>query len=229
MKSTADVNQLDALGQYALRYVKAGQAIGLGTGRAASAFIRALAASGLEVRGVATSRASAELARSLKIDVVELRAAPKLDADFDGADEVDGQLNMIKGLGGAMVREKVVATASRKRIFLVGEEKLVKRLGQHGNLPVEVVPFAESFVERQIKKLGLKPQVREDANGTAIISDNGNLIFDCGVTDIRKPARLERDLLAIPGVVGTGLFPEIADLVVVAMHNGKIKTLKRKS
>ena len=128
----------------------AGQAIGLGTGRAASAFIRALAASGLEVRGVATSRASAELARSLKIDVVELRAAPKLDADFDGADEVDGQLNMIKGLGGAMVREKVVATASRKRIFLVGEEKLVKRLGQHGNLPVEVVPFAESFVERQI-------------------------------------------------------------------------------
>jgi ribose 5-phosphate isomerase A len=136
---------------------------------------------------------------------------------------------MIKGLGGAMVREKVVATASRKRIFLVGEEKLVKRLGQHGNLPVEVVPFAEAFVERQIKKLGLKPHVREDPNGTAIISDNGNLIFDCGVSEIRKPARLERDLLAIPGVVGTGLFPEIADLVLVAMHNGKIKILKRKN
>jgi ribose 5-phosphate isomerase A len=228
MKTTADLNQLDALGSYALRYVKAGQTIGLGTGRAASAFIRALGASGMAVRGVATSEASAKLGRSLNIEVVDLREAPKLATDFDGADEVDGRLNMIKGLGGAMVREKVVAQAARKRIFLVGEEKLVKRLGQHGNLPVEVVPFAAALVERKIVKLGLKPKLRKDVGGTEIVSDNGNLIFDCGVKEIRKPAWLERELLMIPGVVGTGLFHEIADLVLVAMHDGRIKAMRRK-
>jgi len=219
---------LHALGRHALRYVKDGQTIGLGTGRAASAFIRALGASGLKVRGVPTSHASADLARSLKLELIELRDAPRLAADFDGADEVDPRLHMIKGLGGALVREKVVAEASRKRIFLVGEEKLVKRLGARGNLPVEVVPFAVSFVERQIAKLGLKPKVRSTAGGVDFLSDNGNLILDCGVREIRNPARLERDLLAIPGVVGTGLFVGIADLVLVAMRDGKIKTLRRK-
>jgi len=122
----------------------------------------------------------------------------------------------------------VVAAASRKRIFLIGEEKLVKRLGEHGNLPVEAVPFAAALVQREIAALGLKPKLRKDANGTDVISDNGNLIFDCGVPEIRNPARLERDLLMIPGVVGTGLFTGIADLVVVAMHGGQIKTLRRK-
>jgi ribose 5-phosphate isomerase A len=229
MKTTADVSQLNELGRYALRYVKEGQTIGLGTGRAASAFIHALAESKMAVRGVPTSHGSAELARSLKIELVELSDAPKLAADFDGADEVDGRLNMVKGLGGALVREKVVASASKKRIFLVGEEKLVKRLGGHGNLPVEVVPFALAFVEREIKTLGLKPKVRKDVGGADIISDNGNLILDCGVREIRKPAKLDHDLLMIPGVVGTGLFHGIADLVLVAMHNGKIKTLRRKN
>ena len=228
MKTSADLSQLDALGRYALRYVKEGQTIGLGTGRAASAFIRALGESGMAVRGVATSHASADLARSLKIELVELRDAPKLAADFDGADEVDARLHMIKGLGGAMVRERVVAAAARKRIFLVGEEKLVKRLGEHGNLPVEVVPFAVTFVQRQIATLGLKPKLRQDAGGSEIVSDNGNLILDCGVREIRNPARLERDLLMIPGVVGTGLFTGIADLVLVALHDGKIKTIRRK-
>ena len=229
MKNAADEEQLDALGTYALRYFKEGQTIGFGTGRAASAFLRALGASGMAVRGIPTSTAAAELARSLKFEIVDPGEAPKLATDFDGADEVDGRLNMIKGFGGAMVREKVVATAARKRIFLVGEEKLVKRLGDHGILPVEVVPFAAAYVARKIAKLGLEPKVRKDASGKDVISDNGNLIFDCGVSGLRKPARLERDLLAIPGVVGTGLFIGIADVVLVAMHDGKIKTLRRKS
>jgi ribose 5-phosphate isomerase A len=228
MKNKADDAQLDALGTYALRYFKEGQPIGLGTGRAASAFLRALGASGMAVRGVPTSNAAAELARSLKFEVVDPSEAPKLATDFDGADEVDGRLNVIKGLGGAMVREKVVAESSRKRIFLVGEEKLVKRLGDHGILPVEVVPFAAAFAERKIAKLGLKPKVRKDASGAEVVSDNGNVIFDCGVGEIRKPAHLERALLMIPGVVGTGLFIGIADLLLVAMHDGKIKTLRRK-
>src|SRR5690242_20406757 len=135
-----EAGYLDALGRYALRYVKAGQTIGLGTGRAASAFIRALGEAKIGVCGVPTSNASADLARSLGIELTDLTDHMRLDADFDGADEVDSRLNMIKGYGGAMVREKVVAAASRRRIFLIGQEKRVKRLGQHGKLPVEVVP-----------------------------------------------------------------------------------------
>jgi ribose 5-phosphate isomerase A len=219
---------LQALGRYALRYVKAGQTIGFGTGRAASAFLRELGASGMKVRGVPTSRGAADLAQSLKLELVELRDAPKLAVDFDGADEVDPRLNMIKGLGGALVREKIVAESSRKRIFLVGEEKLVKRLGARGNLPIEVVPFALVLVEREVAKLGLKPKVRVTADGADFMSDNGNLILDCRIKEIRNPARLERDLLMIPGVVGTGLFVGIADLVLIAMRDGKIKTLRGK-
>jgi ribose 5-phosphate isomerase A len=228
MTKAGDTGDLDALGRHALRYVKDGQILGLGTGRAASAFIRAIGASGMKVRGVPTSRASADLARSLGIELVELRDAQRLAADFDGADEVDPRLDMIKGLGGALVREKIVAAASRKRVFLVGEEKLVKRLGARGNLPVEVVPFAAVFAAREIAALGLKPKLRIDAGGTDFISDNGNLILDCAVREIRSPVRLERDLLMIPGVVGTGLFVGLADLVLVAMRDGKIKTLRRK-
>ena len=100
------------------------------------------------------------------------------------------------------------------------------RLGARGNLPVEVVPFALAFAQRRIAKLGLKPKLRLSAGGAEYVSDNGNLILDCAVREIRNPARLERDLLAIPGVVGTGLFVGIADLVLVAMRDGTIKTLR---
>lgn len=217
---------LVALGEHALRYVKPGQTLGLGTGRAASAFIRALGESGIKVSGVATSNASAELARSVGIRVVDLSEVRRLDTDFDGADEVDPRLNMIKGLGGAMVREKVVAEASKRRIFLVGEEKRVKRLGAHGTLPVEVVPFAVSYSSRRITDLGLKPVVRKQPSGDDFVSDNGNLVLDCRVKEIRHPKRLERDLLAIPGVVGTGLFVGIADMVLVTTADGGIATLR---
>jgi ribose 5-phosphate isomerase A len=224
-KSAPD--SLGELAKAALRYVKSGQTIGLGTGRAASAFIRTVADAGLNIRGVPTSSASAELARSLNIPLVNLDEAGRLDVDFDGADEVDPHLDMVKGYGGAMVREKVVAVASRRRIFLVDSEKIVKRLGERGNLPVEVVPFAAPLVLREIAKLGLKPKVRLDLEGNQFISDNGNLVFDCRVTAIRSPARLERDLLAVPGVVGTGLFLGIANIVLVISGNGKITTLRR--
>jgi len=217
---------LDALGRHALRYVRPGQTLGLGTGRAATAFIRAVAAAHLAVRGVPTSEASAELARSLGIELVALKAAGRIATDFDGADEVDARLNLIKGLGGALVREKIVAVSSRRRIFLVGEEKLVKRLGAHGNLPVEVVPFAIAYLTRELKKLGLKPKTRVSTDGSEFVSDNGNYVIDCGVREIGNPARLERELLALAGVVGTGLFVGLADLVLVAMRDGAIRTLR---
>lgn len=218
---------LAELGRAALRYVKSGQSVGLGSGRAAEAFIRALAEVGLNVRGVPTSSASAELARSQKIQLVSLDEVGRLDADFDGADEVDPQLNMVKGRGGALVREKVVAAASRRRIFLVWDEKLVQRLGQHGNLPIEVLPFAAPVVLRELSKMGLKPKMRPNDEGGQFISDNGNLIIDCRVTAIRSPSRLDRTLQSIPGVVGTGLFLGIADLVLVLSPKGKITTLRR--
>ena len=218
---------LDALGEYALRYVKAGQTLGLGTGRAASAFIRALGASGLKVRGVPTSKASETLGRSVGIPIVTLAEVEKIDIDFDGADEVDPRLNLIKGYGGALVREKIVAASSRRFIVLVGAEKIVHKLGNRGSLPVEVVPFGLTLASKKIKALGLKPRLREN-DGNEYVTDNGNLILDCGVKSIGNPARLERELLAIPGVVGTGLFIGMADIVLIAEPSAKITVRKRR-
>lgn len=219
---------LDKLGAYALRYVRPGQTLGLGTGHAASAFIRALGQRGIKVRGVPTSTASAELARSVGIEVVALEGKSRLDVDIDGADEVDPRLNLVKGYGGAMVREKIVACASRKVVILVGAEKRVARLGQRGRLPVEVVPFAADYAMRRMRELGLKPSVRVGADGRQFSSDNGNLVMDCGVDVIDGPARLERELRSIPGVVGTGLFIGIAGIVLVANSDGSIATLERR-
>jgi ribose 5-phosphate isomerase A len=222
----ADDASLEALGRYALRYVKPGQTLGLGTGHAASAFIRALGASGISVRGVPTSKASDELARSVGIPIVTLAEAGKIDIDLDGADAVDPRFNMIKGYGGALVREKIVAASSRRFVVLVGYEKIVKWLGQRGPLPVEVIPFGLSLVTAKIKAMGMKPLVREK-DGQQYITDNGNLILDCAVKKITNPARLDRELLAIPGVVGTGLFVAMASVVLVAEESGKIRALKR--
>src|SRR5579872_1371041 len=146
---------LEALGRYAVRYIKAGQTIGLGTGHAASAFIRALGESGIKVRGVPTSNASAELGRQCGIEIVSLADVKQLDADFDGADEVDSRLNLLKGFGGALVREKIVARASKRFIVLVGEEKLYPRLGARKRLPIEVVSFGRAVITREVAKLGL--------------------------------------------------------------------------
>jgi ribose 5-phosphate isomerase A len=226
-KESSQAGPLEALGAYALRFVKPGHTMGLGTGLAASAFIRALGRSALKVRGVPTSKASEELARSVGIEIASLADAGRIDTDFDGADEVDPRLNLIKGYGGAMVREKVVAACSRRFVVLVGAEKMVARLGERGTIPVEVVPFAVPFVIRKIAKLGLKPRVRASA-GTDFVTDNGNFVLDCGVKRIANPARLDRELLAIPGVVGTGLFIGVADIVLVAGPSGSIRVLKRR-
>lgn len=218
---------LDELGKHAIRYIRAGQTLGLGTGRAASAFIRALGESGIIARGVPTSKASEDLGRSVGIEIVSLAEFARLAADFDGADEVDPRLNLLKGYGGALVREKIVAESSRKFFVLVGEEKLVGKLGARGSLPVEVVPFAVPLAMKKISALGLKPRVRP-SDGGDYITDNGNLILDCAVREIHNPARLDRDLLAVPGVVGTGLFVGLATTVLVARADGRIEAIRRK-
>jgi ribose 5-phosphate isomerase A len=203
----------DAVAARALDLVSDGARVGLGSGRTATAFIRLLAErvrQGLRVRGVPTSLATANLAASLGIPLTTLDDDEPLDLTVDGADELQrGTLYAVKGWGGALVRERIVAAASRRQVLLVTGEKLVDRLGARGRLPVEVLPFAAPYCKRQIERLavpgGLRPALRTDGAGP-LVTDNGNWILDCGLGPQDDPAALGRALRAIPGVIDTGLF-----------------------
>ena len=192
--------------------------IGLGSGRASRVFVRALGervrCGTARVYGVPTSEETADLARRVGIPLSTLADVPTLDVTVDGADEVDSNLNLIKGYGRAMVREKVVAASSRSFIVLVGKEKMVPKLGTRRKLPVEVLPFALPTCKRRLQELGCDPTVWTK-NGQPLLSDNGNYILDCAVEPIADTLRLENALRAIPGVVGTGLFLGMADVVLV--------------
>jgi ribose 5-phosphate isomerase A len=172
----------------------------------------------LHVYGVGTSAETQQFAMQLDIPLLTLEHAGILDLTVDGADEVDPDLNLIKGYGRALVREKVVAAASRKLIILVGEEKLVPQLGSRGKLPVEVIPFAVPVCEMRLRGLGCQPTLYR-RNGEPFVTDNGNHILDCKIQPIADPAGLEAQLRGIPGVVGTGLFLEMADIVLVGNRN----------
>ncbi len=205
----------------ALDFVADGDVLGLGSGKAATAFVQALGErvrGGLRVRGVPTSEATARLARELGIPLTTLDEALPLSLAVDGADEVDPQLNLIKGLGGALVREKVVAAAARRLVILIGPGKVAEKvtpcLGTRGVLPVEVLPFALGLCTRRLLDLGLPALVRQ-SGGQPFVSDNGNYILDCQTRPLADPAALERELRAIPGVVGTGLFLGMADTVLI--------------
>ena len=206
-----------ALAAEALRHVASGQVVGLGTGQAAAAFVRALGArvaAGLDVRGVPTSEATAALARGLGIKLLTPDDVEAVDVAVDGADEVDPRGDLIKGYGGALVREKVVAALARRFIVLVGADKLVPVLGTRGRLPVEVIPFAAIACRRWLEARGYPAELRV-AGGAPVVTDNGNRILDCRVGPIADPAGLDAALRAIPGVVGTGLFVGMAPTVLV--------------
>jgi ribose 5-phosphate isomerase A len=202
----------------ALELVPSDSRIGLGSGRAAQQFVKALAErirnDGFRVQGVPTSEETARLAKQEGVPLLTLPEAGILELTVDGADEVDPNLDLIKGYGRALVREKVVAASSRRLIILVGEEKLVPQLGTRGKLPVEVIPFALSLCERRLGELGCKPVVYRQGGGL-FLTDNGNHILDCEVDPIGDPAKLEMEIRAIPGAVGTGLFLGMADTVLV--------------
>jgi len=206
------------IAERALELVPSGSRIGLGSGRAAEAFVKALGErvrqGSLRVQGVPTSENTARLAKQEGIGLLTLAEAGILDLTVDGADEVDPNLDLIKGYGRALVREKIVAASSRRLIILVGDEKLVPRLGTRGKLPVEVTPFALPLCERRLKELGC-PGIPYNEQGSLFLTDNGNHILDCRIEPIADAAPLERDILAIPGVVGTGLFLGMADTVLV--------------
>jgi ribose 5-phosphate isomerase A len=204
--------------QAALEFVKHGQTLGLGTGRAATAFVRALGArvqQGLSVRGVPTSEATAAVAAEVGIPLLTLAEAGQLDTTFDGADEVDPNLDVIKGYGGALLREKIVAASSDQLVILVGAEKLVGTLGERGKLPVEVLDFGRALCARRLAALGCEPVVRLADDGAEYRTDNGNPILDCKVSGIEDPAGLEAQILDIPGVLGTGLFVGMANAVII--------------
>jgi ribose 5-phosphate isomerase A len=227
MTDTGGAGTLDRVAARALELTAGARVIGLGTGRAASAFVRALGVqvrAGRPVLGVPTSEASADLARQVGIPLAGLDE-PSIEVTVDGADEVDPALDLIKGYGGALVRERIVAAASGRQIILVGSEKLVPVLGSHGRLPVEVVPFALPLVLRRLARPGCAPAVRMDG-GRLFVSDNGNLIVDCAIAPIEDPVAFQGWLRGVPGVVDTGLFLGTAETVLVGEDDG-IRELRR--
>jgi ribose 5-phosphate isomerase A len=208
----------------ALDWIADGSVVGLGSGRAAGQFVVALGKrvqEGLSVVGVPTSIPTANLARQAGIPLVSMEEIDGIDITVDGADEVDPRLDLIKGWGGALVRERIVAAYSRRLVILVGSEKLVPVLGSRGKLPVEVVPFALALCKRRLAGLALPPQVRQDQTGNKpFLTDNGNYILDCPVGPIRNPKELHQQIADIPGVVGTGLFLDMAEAVLVEKKAG---------
>ena len=220
------------IAEKALERVKDGMVIGLGTGHAASDFVRLLGQhvrEGLDVRGIATSRATEALAREVGIPLLGLGAVEEIDATFDGADAVDPGLDLIKGLGGALLREKIVAVSSRELIIMVGVEKRTERLG-HGYcrvLPVEIVPFGLPLVRRRIEALGLRSELRMK-EGQPIPTDNDHYTLDIMLEDLERPlVEVEPTLRIIPGVVETGLFRGLAGLVLIQHDDGAVEVLER--
>lgn len=206
----------------ALDMIEDGMIVGLGSGRAAAAFVNGLGErvrAGLSIRGVPTSEATAALAKRVGIPLTTLDDNVQIDVDMDGADEVDPQLNLIKGYGAAFVREKIVAAAARRLIILVGPEKIVPMLGTRGRLPIEVVPFGAGPCRRRLEQMGYSSELRRKGEDL-VITDNGNYILDCQVSAIANPTSLDQALLRIPGVVGTGLFVGMADTVLIQRENG---------
>jgi ribose 5-phosphate isomerase A len=206
----------------AVKYVEDGMVVGLGSGTTASIAIKLMGdmvKSGMRIIGIPTSRESEEIARSVGIPIGELRSNTVVDLTIDGADEVDPNLNLIKGLGGALVREKIVAASTNLEIIVADDSKLVEYLGQKVPLPVEVVKFSYEATIHRLEQLGCRCAVRM-RHGERFVSDNGNFIVDCKFQKIGDPRKLEAEINLIPGVVDSGLFVDLADKVIVAGEDG---------
>jgi ribose 5-phosphate isomerase A len=220
--TNAPTDPLTAIAEKAMALVQDGMLLGLGTGRAAEAFIRALGErvqNGLQVRCVCTSIRSQTLAESLQIPLGTLDEIPAVDIAFDGADEVTPRLDLTKGLGGALLRERVVASVAKHFVILVTPEKLVPALASRTHIPIEVVPFAKTPVANALKALGAEPQLRIK-DGGPYLTDNGNIILDASFAPCEAPRQLDDAIRAIAGVVDTGFFLAMAHTVLVGRENG---------
>ncbi|HVT81108.1 MAG TPA: ribose-5-phosphate isomerase RpiA [Phycisphaerae bacterium] len=225
---------LEKIGTLAASLVRPGDRVGLGSGRAALAFVRALGkrceSENLEIHGIATSLLTEQVALSSGVPVVSLDNVTAIDIAVDGADEVDPYLNLLKGGGGNLTREKVVAGIAKKFVIVVGEEKIVPKLGTNFPVFVEVIEYARPVVARKLQSMGGTVNQRMNDNGTPFLTDNGNPYLHCVFgknTDrsLHDPAALEQILRALPGVVETGLFIAMADEVLVAKFDGTIDRL----
>ena len=208
----------------AIEEVEDGMALGLGTGSTAAFVVEGLArrvAAGLRVIGIPTSERTASQARRLGIPVATFAEYQRLDLTIDGADEVQlGSLHLIKGLGGALLREKIVAAASERLVIVVDQEKLVERLGEHTPVPVEVTQFGWQATAVALAKHGCTPERRYSAGEQPVITDGGNFILDCRFGPIADPAKIEKEIAMTAGTIESGLFVGRSSMVVAASETG---------
>ena len=234
MTQKASPEQLDHLGTVAAALVKSGQRVGLGSGRAALAFVRALGVrvqrEKLDIIGVPTSILTEQVAREGGIPLSNLFDIDALDITIDGADEVDPRLNLIKGGGGNLAREKVIAGITKKFVIVVGQEKIVAKLGTAFPVFVEVIEFARPVLMRQLEALGARVAQRMNADGSPFLTDNGNPYLEAKFPASklsRDPGGIDRTIHMLPGVVETGLFIGMAGEVLIAQFDGSVRRRKR--
>lgn len=228
------MNSKEQAARHALSLVRDGMVLGLGSGSTATYFINLLSsklAKGAlrNIRAVPTSKSTAAAANELGIPLTSLSRDPVLDLAVDGADEVDPQLNLIKGLGKALLREKLVASCARKFVVIVDDSKLVDRLGLRGPLPVEILPFEAWATVNWLNSLGCQAELWLENEGVPAVTDNGNYLARCHFDKgIRHPRALARKLADRPGVIEHGLFLGMATMVIAGGHAG-IRVLERSS
>jgi len=217
-----------AAARASLKYVRDGQIVGLGSGSTATFAIRMLGErvrEGMNIRGIPSSVASRDLAVDLGIPLITFEDAQQIDVTIDGADEFDPSLNLIKGGGGAMLREKIVASASRQLVIVTDSSKQVPVLGKFP-VPVEVITFAEPLVAKRISDLGAKVVQRQNKSDAPYVTDEGHHILDCHFGKISDPPSLARTLSEMPGIVEHGLFVQMANIVVMAKA-GAVEEFRR--
>jgi ribose 5-phosphate isomerase A len=224
-----DVDEMRlAVARRAAQLVEPGMTLGLGTGRTAALLVKEVAErvrAGMAIVGVATSETTAELARASGIRLASLDEVPRLDLYIDGADEFDPALDLVKGLGGALLREKLVACAAERFVAIVDEEKRVRSLGERAPVPVEVVPFGWTHTRARLARLGVVPTLRQ-RDGRPVTTDGGNWILDCRLTGPIAAPVLAAQIKQTVGVVEHGLFLGIAERVLVGTAHG-VEELRR--
>jgi ribose 5-phosphate isomerase A len=219
-------SRLERIGAQAAGEVKPGMVVGLGTGSTASAFVTALGqrvAEGLKVTGIPTSTETENLARGLGIPLTDLNAVDPIDLCVDGADEIDPALNVVKGRGGALLFEKLVARRADRYIIIATDEKLVDRLGTRLPLPVEIVPLGWKHTARELERLRLEPVLRMKGE-EPFVTDGGHYILDCETGGIANARELATRIKAITGVVDHGLFIDMVDLAMTVDDEGRVTT-----
>lgn len=215
----------------AIALVKPGMVLGLGTGSTVRYFLEALgdmAVDGFDVKGVPTSIGTANFAKEHGIALTSLEESPALDLAVDGADEIGPRLALIKGGGGALFREKIVAAAAKEFVVIADESKIVRSLGERAPVPAEVSPFGWRVSKGRLEALGCTAELRE-AGGSTVRTDNGNYLLDCRFREIPEPGDLERKMKVVPGVVEAGLFVDLTSLALVGSPSGVRRITPKRS